>query len=79
MAVRCAGQRGDAKAITVNWLMIEILDADRNVTYRNSFIIDLPVCRDGVADLAACGRARWKAENEGNKGKTPGSGLFQAG
>ena len=34
------------------------------VTYRNSFITDLPVNRDTVAELAACGRARWKIENE---------------
>ena len=65
--------RGDAKAIIVNWLMIETLDADRNVTYRNGFITDLPVNRDNVAVLAACGRARWKAENESNRGKTPGA------
>jgi hypothetical protein len=56
--------RGDAKAITVNWLEIEIADAKRSVTYRNSFITDLPVDRDNVAELAACGRARWKIENE---------------
>ena len=35
-----------------------------SVTYRNSFITDLPVGRDNVAELAACGRARWKIENE---------------
>jgi hypothetical protein len=57
--------RGDAKAMTVNWLMIEILDADGEVTYRNSFITDMPVNRENVAELAACGRARWKIENEG--------------
>ena len=53
--------RGDAKAMTVNWLMIEVLDADGEVTYRNSFITDMAVNRDNVAELAACGRARWKA------------------
>src|SRR4051812_12204895 len=56
--------RGDADALTVNWLMIEIVTAAGNVTYRNSFITDLPVGPDTVADLAACGRARWKIENE---------------
>jgi hypothetical protein len=65
--------RGDAKAMTVNWLMIEILDADGEVTYRNSFITDMPVNRENVAELAACGRARWKIENEGfNTLKTKG-------
>ena len=57
--------RGDAKAITVNWLMIEVLNADGDVTYRNSFITDLSISGANVAELAASGRARWKIENEG--------------
>ena len=44
--------RGDAKAITINWLDIEIADAKRTITYRNSFVTDLPVHRDNVAELA---------------------------
>jgi hypothetical protein len=43
--------------------MIEILDPAGKVTYRNSFITDFPVGRDAVAELAACGRARWKVES----------------
>jgi hypothetical protein len=34
------------------------------VTYRNSFITDLAIGANNVAELAACGRARWKIENE---------------
>jgi len=56
--------RADEKALTVNWLQIEILDAAGAVTYRNSFVTDLPVDAGSVAELAACGRARWKIENE---------------
>jgi hypothetical protein len=56
--------RGDAKAITVNWLAIEIRNAGGEVTYRNSLVTDLPVSRDNVVELATCGRARWKIENE---------------
>jgi len=56
--------RADAKALEVNWLSIEILDKAGELTYRNSFITDLPVTADTVAELAACGRARWKIENE---------------
>ena len=68
--------RGDAAAMTVNWLMIEIANADGKVTYRNSFITDLPVGRDSVVELAACGRARWKIENEAfNTLKTKGYNL----
>jgi hypothetical protein len=68
--------RGDARTISVNWLMIEISDAAGSVTYRNSFITDLPVNRDAVAELAAAGRARWKIENEAfNVLKTKGYNL----
>jgi hypothetical protein len=68
--------RDGADAITVNWLMIEIRNAAGAVTYRNSFITDLPVGRDTVVELAACGRARWKIENESfNTLKTKGYNL----
>jgi hypothetical protein len=50
--------------MTVNWFMIEIVNAAGTVTYRNSFITDLDVGPDTVVNLAACGRARWKIENE---------------
>ena len=56
--------RDGRDALKVNWFEIEIVNAAGDVTYRNSFITDLPVDRDTVADLAACGRARWKIENE---------------
>jgi hypothetical protein len=56
--------------------MIEISDAAGSVTYRNSFITDLPVNRDAVGELAAAGRARWKIENEAfNVLKTTGYNL----
>ena len=68
--------RGDAKAITVNWLLIEVRDAAGKATYTNSFITDLPVSADNVAALAAAGRARWKIENESlNVLKTKGYNL----
>jgi hypothetical protein len=56
--------RGDEKAMTVNWLMIEISDDAGTVTYRNSFITELEVKREHVAEFTAGGRARWKIENE---------------
>jgi hypothetical protein len=63
-------------AMIVNWLSIEIINPAGEVTYRNSFITDLAVDRDSVADLAACGRARWKIENESfNTLKTKGYNL----
>jgi len=56
--------RDGRDAVRVNWLEIEIANPKGKVTYRNSFITDLPVTRETVAELAACGRARWKIENE---------------
>ena len=56
--------RGDDKAINVNWFSIEISNRDGKVTYRNSFITDLPVTRDNVPAMSAAGRTRWKVENE---------------
>jgi hypothetical protein len=56
--------RDGKDAMLVNWFEIEIVDGSGKVTYRNSFVTDLPVGRDTVAELASCGRARWKIENE---------------
>jgi hypothetical protein len=59
-----------------NWLEIEIVDPVGKVTYRNSFVTDLAVTKDNVAELAACGRSRWKIENETfNTLKTKGYSL----
>ena len=51
-------------AMTVNWFEIEIINPKGETTYRNSFVTDLAVGPDTVVELAACGRARWKIENE---------------
>jgi hypothetical protein len=68
--------RGDAEAINVNWFSIGISDDGGTVTYRNSFITDMPVHRANVADMAAAGRTRWKIENEAfNTLKTNGYNL----
>jgi hypothetical protein len=56
--------RASTDAITVNWFSVEIRDAKGKRTYYNSFVTDLPVTAETVAELAACGRARWKIENE---------------
>jgi hypothetical protein len=56
--------RAGADAITVNWFSVEIRNADGKRTYYNSFVTDLDVNADSVAELAACGRARWKIKNE---------------
>ena len=56
--------RDGTDALHVNWLEIEIVNAAGKVTYTNSFVTDLAVDATTVAELAACGRARWKIENE---------------
>ncbi len=56
--------RATADAILVNWFSIEIVNAKGKRSYYNSFVSDLAITPDTVAELAACGRARWKIENE---------------
>jgi hypothetical protein len=56
--------RDGRDALTVNWFEIEIINPRGETTYRNSYVTDLPVGPDNVVELAACGRARWKIENE---------------
>lgn len=56
--------RDGQDALKVNWLELVIKDAKGQLAYRNSFVTDLPVNADTVADLAKAGRARWKIENE---------------
>ncbi len=56
--------RDSADALKVNWFSIEMFDAKGRRTYRNGFVTDLPLMANNVAELAACGRARWKIENE---------------
>ena len=56
--------RDSADALRVTWFSIEMVDAKGKRTYRNSFVTDLPVTANTIAELAACGRARWKIENE---------------
>jgi hypothetical protein len=56
--------RDSTDALKVTWFSVEILNAAGKRTYFNSFVTDLPVAAENVAELAACGRARWKIENE---------------
>ena len=53
--------RASEDALDVNWFSIAIRNAKGKRTYYNSFVTDLAVTADNVAELAACGRARRKA------------------
>jgi hypothetical protein len=55
--------RATDDAMPVNWFSIEVQNASGKRTYFNSFVTDLPVTAATVAELAACGRARWKIES----------------
>lgn len=56
--------RDGEPAASVNWIGFEILDARGVVKYKTALITSLAVNKDNVADIVACGRARWKIENE---------------
>ena len=56
--------RDGSDALHVNRLEIEIARPDGKAPSRNGFVTDLDAARDTIADLDACGRARWKVENE---------------
>jgi len=56
--------RDSEDALSVTWFSIEIRDAKGKQAYFNSFVTDLPITAETVAEIAACGRARWKIENE---------------
>jgi hypothetical protein len=51
-------------AALVNWIGFEILDAKGIVKYKTALVTSLTVTKSNVADIVACGRARWKIENE---------------
>ena len=56
--------RASEDALKVNWFSIEMFDAKGKRTYYNSLVTDIAVTAGNVAELAACGRSRWKIENE---------------
>ena len=51
-------------AILVNWIGFEIVDAKGKIKYSMAWVTSLPVSKANVAEIVACGRARWKIENE---------------
>ncbi len=57
--------RDGKDAVLVNWIGFEIVDAKGKVTYSMAWVTSLPVNSGNVAAIVACGRARWKIENEG--------------
>lgn len=54
---------GSPKADDVNFFHYQLIVKDK-VTYQNSWVTDLPVDTDNVAEMVRAGRCRWKIENE---------------
>jgi hypothetical protein len=56
--------RDGKDALRVNWIAVRITDGKGKTTYDGAFVTSLPVTKENAAEIAACGRARWKVENE---------------
>jgi len=56
--------RDGEDALLVNWIGFEILDAKGKRKFSMAWVTSLPVSKANVAEIVACGRARWKIENE---------------
>jgi len=57
--------RDGKDAMPVNWIGFEIIDAKGRVKYSMAWVTSLSVTKQNVAEIVACGRTRWKIENEG--------------
>lgn len=54
-------------AVSVNWCELTIVrEEDGKRLYKNAFVTNHPVTKETVETIVACGRARWKIENENN-------------
>ena len=56
--------RDGKDAALVNWIGFEICDSTGRIKYSTAWVTSVPVCKANVAEIASCGRARWKIENE---------------
>jgi hypothetical protein len=55
------------KTLNTNWIRYRIVsnsEGKEKIHYQNSWVTDLEVDQNTVKELAACGRSRWKIENE---------------
>ena len=55
--------RDGADALRATWLEVGTARPGGRVTHRNAFVTDLDVTHANVAEIAACGRARWRIGN----------------
>lgn len=55
---------GTMDADQVNFFQYHIVSKEGKITYRNSWVTDLPINENNIVSLVKGGRARWKIENE---------------
>lgn len=59
--------RSGDDALLVNWCDLHITHEDTGeILYRNEWITSLVLKEENTPEVVACGRARWKSENENN-------------
>lgn len=59
--------RGGEGALSVNWCDLVIIHEETGeILYRNEWVTNLTLDEDNTPEVVACGRARWKSENENN-------------
>jgi len=55
---------GQEHADNMSFFKFKIKDETGKITYKNSWVTDIPIDRSNIKDLVRGGRARWKIENE---------------
>lgn len=59
--------RGGEEALSINWCDLVITHEDTGeILYRNEWATNLTMDKANTPEIVACGRARWKSENENN-------------
>jgi hypothetical protein len=59
--------RAGEDALSVNWCDLQIIHEETGeILYRNEWITSLDLEEENTPEIVACGRARWKSENENN-------------
>ena len=59
--------RSGEGALLVNWCDLTLTHEETGaILYRNEWITNMTLDTDNTPDVVACGRARWKSENENN-------------
>jgi hypothetical protein len=59
--------RGGDDALSVNWCDLQVTHEETGeILYRNEWVTSLLLEEENTPEVVACGRARWKSENENN-------------